>query len=179
MLHYELHKNKEYKKEKPSTPPFPLQLKLTTFITLHPIMTFLLLTTQKQQGTMLTTLLLRRSRDRSPGRHNRQRSLQRSNSKRLLADGQRAEERATREGKLTEQARLLNSGGRGGRGGRAGISSIIDDSEGVAIDGRRKGGDRGRDGVVVAWTALAKHLVVEASVGAVDAPGHCHCDDTR
>jgi hypothetical protein len=147
------------------------QLHITILLILHLIDNLLLLTTKKQQHTMLMTLLLR-ERDRGRSRRTRQRSLQRSDGKSLLADGQGAEERATWEWALTEQA-MLPSGGRGGGG-----SSTVDDSEGVAI-GRGTGTSRGRGGGGGEGTAVVEHRAVEVGVGSVDVLRVGHCEITR
>jgi hypothetical protein len=131
-----------------STPPqvfhpffriaIPSQHLITVLLILHLIDNILLLlTTKKQHHTMLTSLLLR---GRGRSRHNRQRSLQRSDGKGLLADRQGAEERTIRKRALTEHTMLLS-------GGRSGGSSTVDDSEGVIIGrGRGTSTSRGRGG---------------------------------
>jgi hypothetical protein len=68
---------------------------------------------------------------------------------------------------------MLLSGGRGGGG------SIVDDSEGVAIDGRGTGTSRGRGGGGGEGTAVVEHRAVEVGVGSVDVLRVGHCKITR
>jgi hypothetical protein len=149
----------------------PSKLHITVLLILHTIDNLPLLTTEKQHHTMLMTLLLR-ERDRGCSRRTRQRSLQRSNGKGLLADGQGAEDKTIRERALAEQAMLLS-------GGRSRGSSTVDDSEGVAIDGKGTSASRGRGGRGGEDAVVAEHRVVEVGVGSVDVLRVGHCEITR